>query len=109
VATTAGDLPARWLVHTAGPRYGEHGGEEARLLASCHLRSLAVAHGLGARSVAFPAISCGIYGYPADLAAPVAVGAVRSYVEEHPAAFDRVRFVLMSEELFALFGAEVAR
>jgi O-acetyl-ADP-ribose deacetylase (regulator of RNase III) len=109
VATTAGDLPARWLVHTAGPRYGEHGGEEARLLASCHLRSLAVAHGLGARSVAFPAISCGIYGYPADLAAPVAIGAVRSYVEEHPDAFDRVRFVLLSEELLALFAAEVAR
>jgi O-acetyl-ADP-ribose deacetylase (regulator of RNase III) len=109
VATTAGQLRARWLVHTVGPRYGQHGGEEARLLASCHSRSLAVAHGLGARSVAFPAISCGVYGYPAELAAPVAAGAVRSYVEEHPDAFDRVRFVLMNERLLTLYAAEVAR
>jgi O-acetyl-ADP-ribose deacetylase (regulator of RNase III) len=109
VATTAGELPARWLVHTVGPRYGEHAGDEARLLASCHTRSLAVAQGLGARSVAFPAISCGVYGYPPDLAAPVAVGAVRSYVEEHPDAFDQVRFVLVSEDLLALFAAELAR
>ena len=63
-ATTAGALPARWVIHTVGPVW--QGGEagEAELLASCHRRSLAVAAGLGARSVAFPAISCGIYGYP---------------------------------------------
>ena len=108
VATTAGELPAQWLVHTVGPRYGEHAGDEARLLASCHTRSLAVAHGLGARSVAFPAISCGVYGYPPHLAAPVAVGAVRSYVEEHPGAFDSIRFVLVDDRLHALYAAAVA-
>jgi O-acetyl-ADP-ribose deacetylase len=108
VATTAGDLPARWVVHTVGPRYGEHGGEEARLLASCHTRSLEVAHALGARSVAFPAISCGVYGYPAELAAPVAACAVLDYVTAHPEAFDSVRFVLIDEPMLALYAAAVA-
>ena len=75
-ATTAGRLPARWVIHAVGPvwRGGEAG--EAELLASAHRRSLEVARDLGARTVAFPAISCGIYGYPPELAAPVAIGAV---------------------------------
>src|SRR5262249_43249316 len=64
-ATTGGQLPARWVIHTVGPVW--HGGKrgEPEALASCHRRSLEVAGELGARSVAFPAISCGIYGYPA--------------------------------------------
>ena len=68
-ATTGGRLPARWVIHTVGPfwRGGEHG--EPELLASCHRRALEVATELGARSVAFPAISCGIYGYPPGRAA----------------------------------------
>jgi len=108
VATTAGDLPARWVVHTVGPVYGDHGGDEPRLLASCHRRSLEVALALGARSVAFPAISCGVYGYPPDRAAPVAVGAVRDYVVHHPDAFDSIRFVLVDERLRSLFDAAVS-
>src|SRR5438105_423645 len=87
-ATTAGRLPARWVIHTVGPvwRGGESG--EPELLASCHRRSLEVARELGARSVAFPAISCGVYGYPVDLAAPIAIGAAR----EHADGLDVVRF-----------------
>src|SRR5918911_3113371 len=76
-ATTAGQLPARWVIHTVGPVWRGGGEGEAELLASAHRRSLEVAEELGARSVAFPAISTGVYGYPRDLAAPVAVGAVR--------------------------------
>jgi len=108
VATGAGALPARWVVHTVGPRYGRHGGAEAALLASCHRRSLEVAHALGARSIAFPAISCGIFGYPSDEAAPIAVASVSAYLAEHPEAFDVVRFVLFNARLEADFGAALA-
>src|SRR5512146_1161185 len=98
-ATTAGDLPARWVIHTVGPVW--HGGlrGEPELLASCHRRSLEVAGELGARSVAFPAISCGIYGYPVELAADVAVGAVREREDD----FDVIRFVLFDERAHAAF------
>jgi len=96
-ATTAARLPARWVIHTVGPVWhgGSHG--EPELLASCHRRALEVAKALGARSVAFPAISCGIYGYPPELAAPVAIGAVR----EH--GLELVRFVLFGDDTYAAF------
>lgn len=108
VATTAGRLPARWVVHTVGPRYRAPHGPEERLLTSCHRRSLEVAHGLGARSIAFPAISCGIFGYPATEAAPVAVRAVRAYAREHPDAFDVIRFVLFDAVVDTQFRRAVA-
>ena len=75
---TAGyNLPARWVVHTVGPVWkGGENGEEAAL-ASCYRRSLKVGHAAGARSIAFPAISTGIYGFPADRAAEIAVATVR--------------------------------
>ena len=78
VATPGFRLPARWVIHTVGPvwRGGREGEEEQ--LASCYRRSLEVAAGLGARSIAFPAISTGVYGYPKDDAARVAVSAVRA-------------------------------
>lgn len=98
-ATTAGLLPARWVIHTVGPVWRGGGAGEPELLASAHRRSLEVAQELGARTVAFPAISCGIYGYPPDLAAPVAIAAVRPFLEE----LDAVRFVLLGEELRAVF------
>lgn len=108
VATTAGRLPARWVVHTVGPRYRQPHGHEETLLTSCHRRSLEVAHGLGARSVAFPAISCGIFGYPPQEAAPVAVRAVRQYVREHPDAFDVIRFVTFGSDVHAAFRTAMA-
>jgi len=84
-------LPARFIVHTVGPvwRGGGHG-EEA-LLASCYRRSLEVAEAAGARSIAFPCISTGIYGYPIDAAARVAVDTVRTFLSERH-AFDEVIF-----------------
>jgi O-acetyl-ADP-ribose deacetylase (regulator of RNase III) len=99
--TTAGNLPARWVIHAVGPvwRGGESG--EPELLASAHRRSLEVARELGARTVAFPAISCGIYGYPPELAAPVAVGALDAFEDD----FELVRFVFLDEALRDLFAA----
>jgi O-acetyl-ADP-ribose deacetylase len=98
VATIAGDLPARWIIHTAGPMYA--GTErDAELLASCHTSSLAVADELGAAVVAFPAISTGIYGYPIEEAAPVAIGAVRGADTE----VEVVRFVLFRPDDHAVF------
>jgi O-acetyl-ADP-ribose deacetylase (regulator of RNase III) len=100
-ATTAGRLPARWVVHAVGPvwRGGGHG--EPELLASAHRRALEVAAGLGARTIAFPAISCGIYGYPPELAAPAAVGAVRPFLDR----FDEIRFVFLGADLRDVFAS----
>lgn len=98
VATVAGDLACRWIIHTAGPIYSrsEH---DAELLASCHVASLREADALGARSVAFPAISCGVYGYPPALAAPIAIAAVR----RASTAVELVRFVLFDDAIGAVF------
>jgi len=100
-ATTGGRLPARHVIHTVGPVWRGGSAGEPELLASCHRRSLDVARALGARSVAFPAISCGIYGYPAELAAPIAVQTVR----EHGEDLDLVRFVLFGDALYEVFAA----
>ena len=77
-------LPAKWVVHTPGPVYrdGKHG--EPELLASCYRRSLALAVEKGAKSIAFPCISTGVYGYPAEKAAEIAVSAVREALKDLP-------------------------
>jgi O-acetyl-ADP-ribose deacetylase (regulator of RNase III) len=100
-ATTAGRLPARWVVHAVGPvwRGGEEG--EPELLASAHRRAVEVAADLGARTIAFPAISCGIYGYPPERAAPTAVDAVRPFVDR----FDEIRFVFLGADLRDAFAS----
>ena len=77
VATTAGNLPATWVIHTVGPVYAKSE-DRSELLASCYRESLQVADELGARTVAFPAVSAGIYGWPMDDAARIAVGTVRA-------------------------------
>jgi O-acetyl-ADP-ribose deacetylase (regulator of RNase III) len=102
-ATTAGRLPARHVVHTVGPvwRGGSRG--EPALLASCHRRSLEVAGGLGCRTVAFPAVSTGVYGYPLEEAAAVAVTSVRSALGDMP-GIELVRFVLFGETARAAFA-----
>jgi O-acetyl-ADP-ribose deacetylase (regulator of RNase III) len=99
-ATTAGRLPARHVIHTVGPVWRGGGEGEAELLASCHRRALELAAELDCRSVAFPAISTGVYGYPVELAAPVAVAAVREALAE---PVELVRFVLFSDSHLAAF------
>ena len=88
VATSAGRLPARWVVHTVGPVYGREA-DPAALLRAAYANSLRVALELGARSIAFPAISTGVYGYPVTEAAQIAVATV----VEHEGEFDEVRLV----------------
>jgi O-acetyl-ADP-ribose deacetylase (regulator of RNase III) len=92
--TTAGDLDARWVIHTVGPVFST-GVDRTDELSSAYLNSLRVATELGARSVAFPAISAGVYGWPMEDAARVAVDAVRRFVAEpYDGPIELVRFVL---------------
>ncbi|MCU1375394.1 MAG: macro protein [Actinomycetia bacterium] len=98
VATAAGRLPARWVIHTVGPIYGTVD-DPVGLLRSCHVESLRVADEVGARTVAFPAISCGVYGYPLDEAAPIAINAVRAADTD----VELVRFVLFGPEALRAF------
>jgi O-acetyl-ADP-ribose deacetylase (regulator of RNase III) len=98
-ATPGFRLQARWVIHTVGPVWRGGGAGEAELLASCYRRSLEVADELGARSVAFPAISTGVYGYPAEEAATIAVATVRST----PTAVELVRLVAFNEAALGLY------
>ncbi|MFF7763475.1 O-acetyl-ADP-ribose deacetylase [Streptomyces griseorubiginosus] len=102
VATTAGDLDAQWVIHTVGPRYS-HEEDRSALLASCYRESLRVADELGARTVAFPAVSAGIYGWPMDDAARIAVETVR----ESGTAVEEVRFVLFDEKAYDAFARQL--
>jgi len=104
-ATGGYRLPAQFVIHTVGPVWrGGDAGEEA-LLASCHRRSLELAAELGCRTVAFPAISTGVFGYPLELAAPVAVAAVRDALR---APVELVRFVLFSDRHLEVFRKALA-
>ncbi|MGW5319611.1 O-acetyl-ADP-ribose deacetylase [Nocardia thailandica] len=98
VATTAGDLPARWVVHTVGPVWSDTE-DRSDLLASCYRESLRVAGELGAATVAFPAISTGVYRWPIDDGARIAVAAVRASA----GAIEQVRFVLFDDRALAAF------
>jgi O-acetyl-ADP-ribose deacetylase (regulator of RNase III) len=98
VATTAGRLPARWVIHTVGPVWQAHEDRSA-LLSSCYRESLRIADELGAATVAFPAISTGVYGWPMDDGARIAVRTVRS----SRTAVEEVRFVLFGDASYGAF------
>ncbi len=98
VATTAGDLPARWVIHTVGPVYAKSE-DRSHLLASAYRESLRVADELGARTVAFPAVSAGVYGWPIPDAARIAVTTVR----DAGAQVEEARFVLFSDDVLEAF------
>ncbi|UYB39003.1 O-acetyl-ADP-ribose deacetylase [Streptomyces sp. Je 1-4] len=102
VATTAGRLPARWVIHTVGPVHSETEDRSA-LLASCYRESLRIADELGVRTVAFPAISTGVYRWPMEEAARIAVETVR----DTETAVEEVRFVLFDQQAYAVFAALV--
>ncbi|MER6135008.1 O-acetyl-ADP-ribose deacetylase [Streptomyces sp. NPDC001815] len=102
VATTAGLLDARWVIHTVGPVFSRSE-DRSELLASCYRESLRVAGELGARTVAFPAVSAGIFGWPMDDAARIAVRTVR----DTETAVAEVRFVLFDEQAYEAFAAQV--
>jgi O-acetyl-ADP-ribose deacetylase (regulator of RNase III) len=98
VVTTAGELPARWVIHTVGPVFSRRDDRSA-LLASCYTESLRAADEVGARSVAFPAVSAGAYGWPAQDAARIAVAAVHGAASR----VAEVRFVLFTREMQETF------
>ena len=102
VATTAGELDARWVIHTVGPVW-RIGGGDASLLASCYRESLRVADEVGARTVAFPAISTGVYQWPMDDAARIAVETVRNALT----AVEEVRFVLFDDKAYEAFARQL--
>lgn len=106
-ATSAGDLPARWVIHAVGPIWRGGGEGEAELLASAYRSALTVAAGLGARSIAFPSISTGIYGYPIDAAAEVAITTLIAGGTE-PGAPAAVRFCLFSPADLAVYERTLA-
>ena len=99
-------LPARYVIHTVGPVWHDGQRGEATLLASCYRRSLELAAAHALESIAFPAISCGAYGYPLELTVPVAVGAVRSF--EHLDALQRVLFVCAGRDVYGAYQAALS-
>jgi O-acetyl-ADP-ribose deacetylase (regulator of RNase III) len=100
-------LPARYVIHAVGPvwRGGTHG--EAALLASCYRRSLELAAAHGVRTIAFPAISCGIYGYPVALAAPLAIAECAAFLAQEP-RIERVTFALFGRDMLEVYRAALA-
>jgi O-acetyl-ADP-ribose deacetylase (regulator of RNase III) len=107
VATTAGELPATWVIHTVGPVYAASE-DRSELLADCHRNSLAVTAELGAETVAFPAISTGVYRWPVDSAARIALATVSECLDHAPGSVRLVRFVLFDRRISDTF-AEQAR
>ena len=106
VATSGGNLSCRWIIHTVGPVYRDP--SQFELLASCYHRSLLLAAELGAKSIAFPLVGGGVYGWPADQASRAAIeGAGRALQEA--GGLDEVRFVLYRDELAEVFRSELGR
>lgn len=107
--TGAYRLPCQYVIHTVGPVW--YGGKrgEAELLASCYRNSLELARENGIRTIAFPSISTGVYGYPVERAAEVAVAAVKAYLQAHPDAFDRVKWVLHDPRTMATYQSALAQ
>ena len=104
VATTAGRLKARWVIHTVGPTYAESK-DKSPLLADCFRKSLRIADELGAATVAFPAISTGVYRWPVDDAARIALDTVRV----SDTRLDEVRFVLFDRSAYDVFTAQASK
>ena len=101
--TTAGNLKARYVIHTAGPVYQDGLHREPELLASCYRESLKLASAKGIRSLAFPSISTGVYGYPIKDAALIALKTVTDYLTHHP-EIERVRFVLFGRAAYEAYA-----
>ncbi len=108
IVTTGGKLPADYVIHTVGPRYRDGRHNEDDLLADAYWNSLERAVDLGCRTVAFPSISTGAYGYPIQDAADVALTMAADFLYDHPDELDEVRFVLFSDDDLSVFRAALA-
>ena len=100
--TTGGNLKAKYVIHTVGPIYKDGTRNEAELLASCYRRSLEVAVENGVRTIAFPAVSCGVYGYPLEKAAQIALETTAAFLKNSE-DIELVRFVLFNDTIFRIF------
>ena len=109
VATGAGNLPARYVFHAVGPVYrdGRHG--EPELLASCYRKCLALAEERDVRTISFPAISTGVYGYPMEEAARIAIGEARAHFEKPAARIERVIFVVFGQAAYETYRRALGR
>ena len=107
--TGAYNLPCKYVIHTVGPVW--HGGKsgEEELLASCYYNSLKVAAENKIRSIAFPSISTGVYGYPIEQASKIAVHTVKRFLDENPGLIDTVEWVLFDDRTFAAYEKEIDR
>jgi len=102
-------LPARHVIHTVGPVWRGGGAGEAEALAACYRNSLALARRHALRTIAFPAISTGVYGYPVEAAAEVAARSVAAEIAATPAAFDEILFVAFSPAARDVYARAIAR
>ena len=109
VVSVAGDLPATWVIHAVGPVWRGGSSGEAALLARAYRTALRLAAELGATSVAFPSISTGVYGYPVDLAAQIAIDTVSDVLAMEPGSVVRVTFVLFSRDALEVFEEVLSR
>ncbi len=104
------NLPAKYVIHTVGPIYGKEDGEEDELLADCYLNSLRLAESVNAKTLVFPNISTGIFRYPKDEAAELAINTVRNYLKVHPdSSLEKIIFVSYTEPDFKIFKKEFKR
>lgn len=103
VVTGAGKLPARYVLHAVGPVYRDGKQGEPELLASCYRTCLQLAQDNGARTVSFPSISTGVYGYPLEAAAEIAVREVRTFLERPDCRIERVTLVVFGQEALAVY------
>ena len=102
-------MPCEYVIHTVGPIWNGGRSKEEELLAGCYFNSMQLAQEHGIRSIAFPSISTGVYSYPVELAAKVAVRTVRIFLEDNPDSFDLVEWVLFDSVTESVYEAEVKK
>ena len=107
--TKAYNLPCKYVIHTVGPIWNGGGNREEALLSSCYFNSMKLAGENGIRSIAFPSISTGVYRFPVELAAKIAVNTVNKFLQDHPDKFDLVEWVLFDSHTESVYKAEVDR
>lgn len=105
--TKAYNLPCEYVIHTVGPVWNDGKKNEEELLANCYYNSMQVAMDNGIRSIAFPSIATGIYHFPVELAAKIAIGTVKRFLEQYPEAFDLIEWVLFDSNTMSVYESEV--
>lgn len=103
VYTSGGNLPCRYVIHTVGPVWNDGKSKEDELLANCYLNTLKIANELGLKSVAFPNISTGIYHFPKNEAANIAIETVKTFLKNQDSSIQKVVFVCFDEENFRIY------